>query len=128
ALRKEAACALLRPSAIASAKLANSTVNQSHIATSAIKPVGTSARLNKACSNISVVKMLPKYTTNITGLRHCVCGANFLNESTMAGLTNTGSNMDFILKSLVLKLDIIFPNIQQLINSSHEQLLNDRAK
>ena len=38
--RSEAACALLRPSASASAKLANSTVNHSHRATAMVKPSG----------------------------------------------------------------------------------------
>jgi hypothetical protein len=37
-LRSEAACALLRPSAMASAKLANNTVNHSQTATARIKP------------------------------------------------------------------------------------------
>ena len=37
-----AACALLRPSASASAKLANSTVNQSHSATARMNPAGAS--------------------------------------------------------------------------------------
>ena len=41
--RSEAACALLRPSASASAKLANSTVNHSHSATAMVKALGPRA-------------------------------------------------------------------------------------
>ena len=41
-LRKDAACALLRPSARLSAKLANRTVNQSHVATVKINQAGAS--------------------------------------------------------------------------------------
>ena len=40
--RSDAACALLRPSASASAKLANSTVNHSHSAMARMKPAGAS--------------------------------------------------------------------------------------
>jgi hypothetical protein len=40
--RSDAACALLRPSAIASAKLANSTVNHSHSAMARMNQVGAS--------------------------------------------------------------------------------------
>ena len=89
-----AACALLRPSANASAKLENSTVNHNQIETSKMNPAEASPLPNKACKNSSVVKMLPKYTTNITGLRHWVCGLSFLNESTMAGVSSLLSNID----------------------------------
>ena len=41
-LRRASAWALARPSAIASAKLANSTVNHSHTDTAKIKPAGAS--------------------------------------------------------------------------------------
>ncbi len=42
ARRNASACALPRPSAIASAKLANSTVNHSHTATLRMNPAGAS--------------------------------------------------------------------------------------
>ena len=64
-LRSVSACALPRPSATASAKLANSTVNHSHTATRAAKPsVSRMAR--------KVVRTLPSSTTNMTGLRAMV--------------------------------------------------------
>jgi hypothetical protein len=43
ALRSDAAWALERPSASASAKFANSTVNHSHKVTARMKPAGASA-------------------------------------------------------------------------------------
>ena len=58
-LRSEAACALLRPSARASAKLANSTVNHSHSATAKMKPAGSLPGACSACRPSSVVRMLP---------------------------------------------------------------------
>ena len=57
--RSEAACALLRPSANASAKLANSTVNHSHRATAKIKPAGASPLPPSAWKARIVVRMLP---------------------------------------------------------------------
>ena len=76
--RSDAACALLRPSASASAKFANSTVNHSHSgdgeneARAVLRP-GRAAPAGTA----HVVRMLPTYTTNITGLRNCTRGDEF---------------------------------------------------
>ena len=57
--RRAAAWALPRPSAIASAKLANSTVNQSQTATARMNPAGASPLPTSACTNSPVVRMLP---------------------------------------------------------------------
>ncbi|MDT4836550.1 hypothetical protein FQZ97_702550 [compost metagenome] len=59
--RSEAACALLRPSASASAKLANSTVNHSHTVTASTKAgcMPVSPGKLSACTQSSVVRMLP---------------------------------------------------------------------
>ncbi|CFM24386.1 Uncharacterised protein [Bordetella pertussis] len=57
--RRAAACCLPRPSANASAKLANSTVNQRPAATARMKPAGASARPARASSHNRVVRMLP---------------------------------------------------------------------
>ena len=58
--RSDAAWALLRPSASASAKLANNTVNHSHTDTARMKPlVALSSVLLMARKYISVVRMLP---------------------------------------------------------------------
>ncbi len=57
--RSVAACCLPRPSARASAKLANRTVNQSQAAMARIKPAGASARPVSAISHSTVHRMLP---------------------------------------------------------------------
>ncbi len=57
--RRLAVCALLRPSASASAKLAKSTVNQSQRATARMKRAGASPRPSSACTPRTVVRMLP---------------------------------------------------------------------
>ena len=59
ALRSDAAWALPRPSAIASAKLANSTVNQSHTDTQKMNHAGASPWPTAACAHSSVVRMEP---------------------------------------------------------------------
>ncbi|CAB3774007.1 hypothetical protein LMG30113_07400 [Burkholderia paludis] len=94
ALRSDAACAFERPSASASAKFANSTVNHSHSAIARMKPDGASAWPASAATHRIVVRMLPTYTQNITGLRNCVRGVSFLNESAIAGRTSAGSNIE----------------------------------
>ena len=57
--RSELACALLRPSAMASAKLAKSTVNHNQTAMAKMKPAGASPAPPRACANRMVVRMLP---------------------------------------------------------------------
>ena len=69
ALRSVSACALPRPSAIASAKFAKRTVNHSHTDTDRMNPAGASPRPRTACTKRHVVKTLPTRTTNITGFR-----------------------------------------------------------
>ena len=98
--RSDAACALLRPSASDSAKLANSTVNHSQTAMARMKPGLASPWPTSDCMNSSVVMMLPTYTTNMTGLRHCVRGSSFLNASTMAGPTSAASKSVKLLRDM----------------------------
>jgi hypothetical protein len=90
--RSDAACALLRPSASASAKLANSTVNHSHADTANMNPAGASPWPRRACTNRTLVRMLPMYTTNITGLRTCTAGESLRKESATACPTSAESN------------------------------------
>ncbi len=59
AFRREAACAFPRPSAIASAKFAKSTVNQSHTDTQKMNHAGASPLPTSACTHRSVVRMDP---------------------------------------------------------------------
>ena len=77
-LRRLAACALPRPSATASARLANTTVNHSHRDTLAVNQIGAdrAAGTNTSRSTIRVVSKLPTSTTNITGLRMTLFGAS----------------------------------------------------
>ena len=60
--RSDSACALPRPSATASARLANSTVNHSQAAVPMEKPLGLKMQKNVESSE-------PTQTTIITGLR-----------------------------------------------------------
>ena len=57
--RSAEACALLRPSARPSAKLAKSTVNHSQMAMARMKPCGASPCPVSACTHRIVVRMLP---------------------------------------------------------------------
>ncbi len=70
--RSAAACALPRPSATLSAKLANTTVNHSHSVTCRMKPdVSLPPPPKKAFwIHSAVVSALPTRTTNITGFFH----------------------------------------------------------
>ena len=86
------ACALLRPSASASAKLANSTVNHSHRATvRGNPPLPLIKPLNIPAAS-SVVSRLPHQTINITGFCHCTTGESLRNASGSARRTSAGSN------------------------------------
>src|SRR5215472_1892780 len=90
--RRLAACALPRPSATASAKLANSTVNQSQMA---IWPTNSSLEpcWKRPATYAIVVMTEPTSTTNMTGLRACQRGSSFLKLSPMAGTMMSRSHM-----------------------------------
>ena len=75
------ACALLRPSASASAKLANSTVTHSQPLIAALNSALPGIAPLAIAMLIQVVSRLPIQTINITGLRHCACGFNFFTAS-----------------------------------------------
>jgi hypothetical protein len=75
---------LPRPSAIASAKLPNITVNQSQKLIAKINEAGSSERPNNAWMPRAVVRTLPARTTNMTGLRAWRRGSSFRNESMIA--------------------------------------------
>ena len=76
------AWALPRPSAIASAKLANSTVNHSHSGDEPGEHVRLRASSARSRRNRSVVRTLPTSTTNMTGLRAMWRGSSFAKLST----------------------------------------------
>src|ERR1700730_12624897 len=80
--RRFSACALPRPSATASAKFANTTVNHSQKAIWAenrtLVPT-TASRMTRMVVNNATIS-----TTNMTGLRHSVRGSSLWKESTTA--------------------------------------------
>ena len=82
-LRRVAACALPRPSAIASAKFAKSTVNHSQKATCPVKS-GCPAPRASSWTKMIVVIRLPTSTMNITGFLICTRGSSLTNESAIA--------------------------------------------
>ena len=89
--RSVAACALPRPSAIASAKLANSTVNHSHRDTMPANTFPLAVEEPKSRKKRIVVTTEPTSTTNITGLRIIVTGFSLTKLSLMACFVIAGS-------------------------------------
>src|SRR5690606_21857870 len=79
--RNASACALPRPSATASAALANRTVNHNQADTDQMNPAGASPWPSRACVPSKLVTMLPRYTTHITGFLNCARGESFLKAS-----------------------------------------------
>ena len=86
-LRRSSACALPRPSATASAKFANTTVNQSQAATSQANAVGSAIAS-------AVTSTLPTSTTNRTGFRTIFLGSSFVTLSRPARSRMARSNSD----------------------------------
>src|SRR6266508_4060302 len=95
-LRRVAAWALPRPSAIASAKLANSTVNHRKSATSPVNTFSLPVAEPMSRTNRIVVSTLPTSTTNMTGLRAWTRGWSLRKLSTSAPRTMAGSNKDLL--------------------------------
>ena len=88
--RRLAACARPRPSASASARLANTTVSHSQIATVKVNHAGSSPPPSGSppkswISHATVVMTAPISTTNITGLRTWTRGSSLRSESTSGG-------------------------------------------
>ena len=91
-LRSVAACALPRPSAIASAKLANSTVNHSQSDTRPANTFSFAVDEPRSRKNRMVVSTEPTSTTNMTGLRTIVRGLSLTKLSLIAWRVIAGSN------------------------------------
>ena len=89
--RSVAACALPRPSAIASAKLPNSTVSHSQIATVKANQPGWPV---SPTIHMTVVNSAPTSTTNMTGLRTISRGSSLRSEPATAGSRIAGSNSE----------------------------------
>ena len=95
-LRSSSACALPRPSAIASAKLANSTVNQSQTDTARMKPAGASPSPSRAWSHSAVVSRLTTSTVNITGFLIWRRGSSLRKLARKARPASAGSNREIL--------------------------------
>ena len=97
--RSASACALPRPSAIASAKLPKSTVSHSQIATVKVNQAGSlpppgASPPNAWTIQISVVSTAPISTTNMTGLRTMSRGSSLPNEAAIAAAMMSRSNSE----------------------------------
>ena len=90
-LRRASAWALPRASAMASAKFANRTVNQSHKEIWTWKPMPPPP-VNRSRIKKIVVIAAPASTTNITGFFSKVTGFSFAKDAAVARLTISGSN------------------------------------
>ena len=89
--RSASACAFPRPSAIASAKFANSTVNQRNRATRPVNTFWSDEDELKSFTNKTVVSTDPTPTTNMTGLRISVRGFSLTKLSMTARRTRSRS-------------------------------------
>jgi hypothetical protein len=92
ALRSVAACALPRPSATASAKLANSTVTHSQRMIWKVKPRCALPPVSRSRMKITVVSAATISTTNITGFLISMRGSSLTNDCLIAGRRIAGSN------------------------------------
>src|SRR5215472_8844091 len=137
ALRSVSACALPRPSAMASAKFANMTVNHNH---------SVICRLNLKAPPLlksnAVVMTLPISTTNMTGLPIICRGFSLRNASQMARRTIFHSQTAFFLglfgecPNRTVGTDgivgvcvvIAIGNPLERLARDHEQMLKDRAQ
>src|SRR6202167_2139196 len=88
----DSACALPRPSATASAKLANSTVNHSHRMIWKVKP-RLAPPVTRSRRKITVVSAATTSTTNITGFLIISRGSSLTKADAIAGKTIFGSSI-----------------------------------
>src|SRR5260221_5358682 len=143
--RRVSACGLPRPSAIASAKLAKTTVNHNQIATASTKSrSATSWLLVKVAvgwvkskrTNSMVVITLPTSATNIPGFLTCTRGSSFLNDSGIAARMILGSQIEMpplrrvfhCLTSNVSVGVLVLVRISERSPYVHEQLFDDRPQ
>src|SRR5271170_2421888 len=118
--RSAAACALPRPSAIASAKLANSTVSHSQAEIEATKRKlwPPTPGCNSRSTAMALVSTLPTKTTNITGFFSCRRGSSLRTLSSSAVPSSRRSN------SVRVRPEV--PAIS--VRLQHLQLLDYRAE
>src|SRR5580704_15476317 len=122
ALRSVSACAFPRPSAIASAKFANSTVNHSHSVIWSSNPKLPLCR-SRSFTSSTLVMTEPTSTTNITGFFIRVRGLSLTNESFTATPIIPEVHSDFF-----PGLDVIVMVILKNLSSVHQQMLQNRPQ
>ena len=93
ARRSVAACALPRPSATASAKLANSTVTHSQTMIWKVKPMCSPPPAMSSRTKMIVVSAATISTTNITGFFISTRGSSLTNDWPIAGTRIAGSSI-----------------------------------
>src|SRR6202158_4187279 len=126
----DSACAWPRPSAPASAKLANSTVNHSHRMIWKVKP-RLAPPVTRSRRKITVVSAATTSTTNITGLLIMTLGSSLTKAEPIAGITIFGSNIaDTGIRLFILTTSMdVTPNerSEQGIGV-HREVLDDGAE
>src|SRR3954470_17611471 len=138
-LRSDSACALPRPSATASAKLANSTVNQSQTMIWKVKPRFSPA-VRRSRRKITVVSAATISTTNITGFLIIKRGSSLMKDARIAGTTILGSSIaetDARFCRFVVSMEVT-PNNQKAVDQNtsrsehlagvHREMLDDGAE
>src|SRR5580658_8442476 len=126
ALRNVAACALPRPSATASAKLANRTVIHSHRMIWKVK-LRYGPCVTKSRRKMIVVRVATTSTTNITGLRTINRGSSLRNESPIAGPRIAGSSIVDDAPRLLVLVSMLAACVEQSARL-HREMLDDGAK
>src|SRR6266567_8073851 len=138
-LRSESACALPRPSATASAKFANSTVNQSQRMIWKVKP-RFAPPVTRSRRKITVVSAATISTTNITGFLIISRGSSLTKDARIAGTTILGSSIaetEARFCSFMVSMDVT-PNNQKAVDQNtwrsehlagvHREMLDDGAE
>src|SRR5512146_610264 len=117
--RSASAWALPLPSAMASAKLANSTVNHNQTDTCRPKPNGSSAERKRSPT---VVRDAPTSVTNITGFFIIVRGCSFRNEAMTAFRRIAGSKRECFFLAMGNSFS------EDHVRSNHQEMLDDGSK
>src|SRR5882757_8093924 len=126
----DSACALPRPSATASAKLANSTVNHSHRmiwnVNAKLAPPVTTSRMK-----ITVVNAATISTTNITGFLIISRGSSLTKADMIAGIRIFGSSIVEAVTffcSFMASMDLNSEERSEQIVGVHREVLDDRPE
>ena len=129
-LRSVSACALPRPSATASAKLANSTVNQSQITIWSSNAM-LRAPVTMSRTSSTVVSTVTTSSTNITGFFTSVRGSSLTKAWPIAGSTIAGSSSvvaGMRLRSFEVSMVRLRRSGSEHGAGEHREMLDDRAE